>query len=71
MTKLKTISEIKKAVDSGKTVFCDSEAYQVRRYKNSNEYYIICTSNDYVIGLHGKIGTESETKLNGTKFFTK
>lgn len=73
MTYLKTIKEIKSAVDEGKTVYCDSEAYEVRRYSNykSREYYIVCTSNDYVIGLHGKEGTEYEHKLNGNKFFTK
>lgn len=70
MKYLKTIEEIKEAVNEGRKVFCDSEAYIVIKGR-SEDYYITCISNQYTIGLHGKEGTKYENVLNGSNFFIK
>lgn len=67
MKKLKTIGDIKSAVDQGKTVFSDTREYSV--VKDGSEYYIVCSINGHTIGLHGMAGTEYEFRLNGTKFW--
>lgn len=69
MTPLHTIEEIKEAVNQGKTVYAGSSIYKVKKDKN-NKFYIVCTLNNYCIGLHGQEGTPSETKLNARDFFT-
>jgi|GEM_PF-2267197 len=68
MKDLKSIKEIKKAVDNGKTVYCGNHSYTV--IKDKNEEYLIKSSNGYYIGLHGKKGGKFENKLNGELFFT-
>ena len=70
IVELYTVQEIKKAVDEGKTVYSDNEAYTVKKNKFGN-YNIICSLNGYCIGLHGMEGTQSENKLNGTNFYYK
>lgn len=61
-----TISEIKQAVDAGRTVNWASGLYEVRKDVNSR-YLIICTSNGYTTGLTNLAGD----KLNGeeSEFF--
>jgi hypothetical protein len=70
---LNTIQEIKDAVRAGKTVYCGTDAYIVLDNSTPlDEHFIIkCTLNNYCIGLHGQVGTEYETKLNGSDFYTK
>ena len=69
MTKLLTIAEIKQAVDNGEHVKCDTDSYTV--YKDRiGQYLIRFDYSDYCIGLHGRPGTEYETSLNGTTFYT-
>ena len=70
MKRLKTIKEIKEAVNEGKTVYEGSEAYEVIK-TSWGEFLIVCSSNGYTIGLHGKEGTKYENKLNGSNFFIK
>lgn len=70
MQTLKTIAEIKEAVDNGKKVFCDTTAYEVIK-DQIGQYFIHCNINGYCIGLHGMEGTKYENQLNGTKFFVK
>jgi hypothetical protein len=65
-----TIKDIKAAVDKGKTVYSDSEAYKVIK-DSKGQYMIKCTLNGYCIGLHGAVGSQYEDKLNGTKFYIK
>lgn len=67
--KLNTVEEIKKAVDAGKTVFADTKAYRV--IKNKQNYYIVCSFNQYTVGLHGLEDTPYANKLNGTSFWTE
>jgi hypothetical protein len=67
-TILTTIPEIKAAIDAGRPVKCDSEAYDVIKDR-LGQYLIICRSNGYCIGLHGQEGTQYENVLNGTKFY--
>jgi len=67
---LTTVQEIKKAVDEGKTVYMENEAYQVIKDK-IGQYMIKCTLNGYCIGLHGAVGSQYEDKLNGTNFYYK
>lgn len=69
MALLNTIQEIKTAVDAGKTVYADSEAYTV--IKDSLGQYLIKFHSGSVIGLHGQAGTQYETTLNGHQFYTR
>ena len=59
-----TLDEIKKAVDAGKAVKCGSDIYNVIK-DNLGQYLIVCTANNYCIGLHGIEGTQYENKMNG------
>lgn len=58
--KTMTISEIKTAVDAGYTVQWASPVYRVIKDK-IGQYLIICSLNDYCIGLTNLDGT----RLNG------
>lgn len=56
-----TLSEIKKAVESGKTVYWKNPSYEVVKQQNG-EWVIKCTlNNNYIIGL---TWTDGET-MNG------
>jgi hypothetical protein len=68
MKTLHTPQEIKKAVDEGKTVFCDTAYYTVIK-DNINQYFIK-GQNGHLIGLTGMEGTKYENDLNGCNFFT-
>jgi hypothetical protein len=46
-----TLDEIKAAVDSGQRVCWANRGYEVRHWGRSDEYVIVCTSNDHAIGL--------------------
>lgn len=70
MKTLISIAEIKKAVDDGKEVYCDNDSYRVLK-DGIGQYLIVCSMNNYCIGLHGMEGTKYENQLNGTKFFIK
>ena len=71
MTKFyNSIKEIKAAVDAGKTVYVDSDGYQVIK-ESIGQYLIHFTGSDYYIGLHGREGTQFENNLNGTHFYSK
>lgn len=63
---LSTIEEIKKAVDTGKTVYADTAYYTVVKGKFE---YLIKANNGHYIGLHGQVGTKFENVLNGVKFW--
>lgn len=65
---LTTIEEIKKAVDQGYLVNCGTIAYKVIK-DDLDQYLIVCTINQYTIGLHGQAGTKYENKLNGQDFY--
>ena len=58
------ISEIKEAVDAGKSVKWASDIYDVIK-STWGEYLIVCQPNGSTIGLHGKEGTNRESHLNG------
>ena len=45
-----TLSEIKSSVLNGETVCTGNTAYEVR-HNDINGFYIICTINNYMIGL--------------------
>ena len=65
-----TLTEIKDAVRSGKTVCEGTTAYEVRLYTfrdGSEQWLIKCIHNNYCIGLTWADGTT----LNGSKFFIK
>jgi hypothetical protein len=67
MKMLKTIEDIKNAVDAGRTVKCDNGNYTV--VKNSiGQYFINYDYSDYCVGLHGMEGTKFERNLNGENF---
>lgn len=66
---LKTIPEIKQAVDEGKTVHAGSDGYIVKKKSGSNEYIIVCKFNNHIIGLHGAVGSKYENDLNGSDFY--
>lgn len=68
MRPLRTIQEIKDAVDAGETVKCDNGNYSVIK-DSIGQYLITFDHSDYCIGLHGKKGTQYENQLNGTRFF--
>jgi hypothetical protein len=65
---LKTIAEIKAAVDAGKTVYSDTTSYTVVKGKDSR-YYIANPAPTTYIGLHGLEGTKYESRLNGKTFW--
>ncbi len=44
-----TLQEIKDAVDSGEAVCCGNDFYRV--IKGGGGYLIVCTANNYAIGL--------------------
>ncbi len=44
-----TLNEIKSATRAGQVVCWKGEAYEVR--ENNNDWYVICTINDHIIGL--------------------
>lgn len=50
-----TLSEIKTALSEDKRVFHGSPAYEVKR-DNIGQYLIICSLNDYTIGLTHRDG---------------
>jgi len=58
--------QIRNLVDTGKTVYCDSESYVVIK-DSIGQYLIKCLLNDYYIGLTHR----DNTTLNGTYFFVK
>jgi hypothetical protein len=69
MRELKTIKQIKEAVDKGLIVKCGNDLYNVIKSKDTGEYLIVCSVNNYTVGLHGQEGTKYEKKLNGTDFY--
>ena len=66
---LRSINEIKAAVDSGADVRCDGGGYEVIR-DSIGQYLIHQLGSDYYVGLHGMPGTEYAAQLNGEKFYT-
>jgi hypothetical protein len=46
-----TLQEIKQALSEHKRVFWSNELYEVKRFKDTEEYNIICSSNNHCIGL--------------------
>lgn len=66
---LRTIPEIKKAVDSGERVYSDSTTNAVSKDSKTGEYVIRSIYNNSIVGLHGKKGTDYENNLNGMEFF--
>ena len=68
-TILNTLAEIKTAVDAGRLVYADSEAYTVK--KSGTQYLILCSLNNHCIGLHGMEGTQYKTTLNAHQFYIK
>jgi hypothetical protein len=50
-----TLSEIKTALSENKRVFHQSPGYEVKR-DNIGQYLIICSLNDYTIGLTHRDG---------------
>jgi len=57
------INRIKAHIQGGGQVFVNNLNYEVKRH--SNDYYsIVCNINDYVIGLHGQVGTEYQNTMN-------
>ena len=57
---MRTIEDIKNAVDAGKTVLVNNGAYEVIK-DSVGQYLIHCISNDNYVGLHGRKGTKYET----------
>jgi hypothetical protein len=53
-----TLEEIKKAVDQGKEVFWRHSGYRVvaGTQKASGEYFVVCTENQYTVGLTWRDG---------------
>ena len=65
---LKSIEDIKEAVDKGFTVHVDTDNYVV--IKDSVPQYLIHSRfNNHYIGLHGMKGTPYERQLNGGEFY--
>jgi hypothetical protein len=60
---LKTITEIKAAVEAGRIVYDGNPAYRVIK-DSKGQWLIHCTLNGYTVGLHGIPGGPSEHKLN-------
>ncbi len=59
--------EIKEAIAAGKTVYCKQDNYVVKEV-NGN-YYIVCTNNDYTIGLTWQDGVTLNDKEEN--FYTR
>jgi hypothetical protein len=53
-----TLEQIKKAVDQGKDVFWKHSGYKVvaGTQKAIGEYFIVCTENQYTVGLTWRDG---------------
>ena len=53
-----TLEQIKKAVDQGKEVFWKTDGYRVvaGTQKGSGEYFVVCTENQYTVGLTWRDG---------------
>lgn len=66
---LRTVEEIKRAVDQGEVVYVDGPGSRV--VKDNRGQYLIQADNGYTVGLHGKEGTPYARELNGTRFYTK
>lgn len=64
-----TLQEIKKAVNSGHVVCQGQDNYIVVKSKYTNEYFIKCTTNGYIIGLTWKDGKTMNGK--GSDFYIK
>lgn len=62
-----TAQQIREAVDAGKTVTCNDDAYEVIK-DNVGQYLIHFKGSDYYIGLTGMEGTEYAEHLNGSNF---
>ena len=64
-----TLEKIKQAIKEGKRVFWSNELYEVKRYKDTEEYIIICASNNDCINLTWTDGVT----MNGNEedFFIK
>lgn len=58
---------IKQAVSNGYRVFDGNPNYEVKKYEDSDEFYIVSHCNDWVIGLHGDL--ERGYGLNGSEFY--
>ena len=58
------VAAIKKAVDDGHTVYDGDPPYEVRK-DHLGQYFIVCSLNNYSIGLHGMKDTPYEHELNG------
>lgn len=57
------INRIKAHIKRGGRVFVGNSNYEVKRH--SNDYFsIVCNINNYIIGLHGRAGTEFENTMN-------
>lgn len=52
---LKTITEIKAAVEAGKVVYDGGPSYKVIK-DSKGQWLIYCTLNGYTVGLHGIAG---------------
>lgn len=61
--RLRTVAEIKAAVDAGYTVHADNDGYRV--VESDGDYCIVFASNEYTVGLTGRDGKT----LNGEKFY--
>ena len=57
-----TLEEIKAAVLAGKTVHWASKIYEVRYAPKLDEFQIVCTDNDSIIGLTWKDGVTMNGK---------
>jgi len=56
-----TLDEIKQAVMDGHTVYWANKAYKVVR-DNNDHWYIVCSLNDYAIGLTHRDGVTMNGK---------
>jgi hypothetical protein len=65
---LKSVSDIKKAVDSGLSVYHNNNAYKVIK-DQLGQYLIYCTLNGYTIGLTWRDNKTLNGKIND--FFIK
>ena len=55
------LQEIKQAIAEGKTVYCGNSAYKVIKDK-IGQYLIVCSLNQYTIGLTWRDGTTLNDK---------
>jgi len=56
------INRIKAHIRGGGRVFVNNSNYEVKRH--GIDYSIVCNVNQYIIGLHGREGTEFENTMN-------